>query len=146
MHPSSRLKTLAKDDERIAITGFVDDVRPEVGSAALYICPILDGGGTRLKLLDAMALGKAIVATPLAVEGLDLQDGRDVVVREFGAPFIDSVLTLLDDDDRRAALAGEARRTAVARYSWTEIGAKLRSVYAEALAEFSQRVREDSLA
>ena len=142
MNPTARLLAIARGDDRIRVLGFVEDVRPPVASAALYVCPILDGGGTRLKLLDAMALGKAIVATPLAIEGLEVVDGRDVVVREFGLPFVDAVVELLADRNRRATLAVEARRTAIKRYSWPDLGAKLVSVYRSALEEAPRRAQE----
>jgi len=137
MNPTSKLRAVAAGDDSVTIVGFVEDVRPAIAAASLYVCPILDGGGTRLKLLDAMALGKAIVATPLAVEGLEVADGRDVVVREFGAPFVDAIVGLLADSGRRAELAREARQTAVARYAWKDLGARLVAVYETALAESS---------
>ena len=77
--PPPRLSALAARDEDFRVHGFVSDVRPYIGRAAAYVCPIMDGGGTKLKILDALAMGKAIVAHPIACEGIEVQDGRDVI-------------------------------------------------------------------
>ncbi len=123
MNPGPKLEAAAARVPNVQVTGFVPDVRPVIGAAAVYVCPILDGGGTRLKMLDAMALGKAIVATPLGAEGIDVVDGHDVLVREFGPPFVDAVLDLLARPDRCAELGRAARACAVARYDWEAISA-----------------------
>lgn len=134
MNPTRSLIAAAAGDPSVRVTGFVEDVRPLVSSAALYVCPVLEGGGTRLKLLDAMAMGKAIVATPLAAEGLEVSDGDEMVIREFGAPFVDAVIALLRDPRRRAGLAARARARAVSTYAWKRIGRRLAEVYDEVAA------------
>lgn len=118
MNPTARLQMIARRHRNVEVTGFVADIRPVVAAASVYVCPILDGGGTRLKILDAMAMGKAIVGTPLAVEGLELGDGCEAVVRDFGATFVKGVLETLADPALRSQLGQAARLRAVREFDW----------------------------
>jgi glycosyltransferase involved in cell wall biosynthesis len=129
MNPPQSLVARGRSDASIDVTGFVEDIRPVIDAAALYVCPILDGGGTRLKLLDAMAMGKPIVATPFAIEGLDVRDGHDVIVREFGEAFVDAVVCALGDHGMRKAIGDNARATAMRHYAWAGIGRRLHEAY-----------------
>lgn len=110
-----------QDDPAIDVIGEVDDVRPWLGKASLAVVPLLQGGGTRLKVLEAMAWGLPVVATSKAVEGLPLIDGLHVRIADEPDAFADAVLDLLADRGRRKLLAAEARRLA-ADYSWDRIG------------------------
>ncbi len=121
MNPTSTLRAAAAAKPGVEVTGFVPDVRARICRAAVYVCPILDGGGTRLKILDALSLARPIVGTPLAVEGIDVRDEREVLVRPFGSAFVDGILALLRDAKRRAALGAAAREVALARYDWSVI-------------------------
>jgi glycosyltransferase involved in cell wall biosynthesis len=134
MNPTRRLFAATENDKAITVTGFLDDVRPHLTRAAVYLCPIIHGGGTRLKILDAMSMEKPIVATPIAAEGLNVTDGRDILLREFGPPFVEGIVQLLSSEDSRRGMAREARRTAVREYDWGAISAKLEDVYGEVLA------------
>lgn len=134
MNPTRQLFAATESDKSITVTGFLDDVRPHLTRAAVYLCPIIYGGGTRLKILDAMSMEKPIVATPIAAEGLNVTNGRDILLREFGPPFVESIVRLLSSEDLRNGMALEARRTAVREYDWGAISAKLEDVYGEVLA------------
>ena len=70
--PPQQILDLEQQDKRVTVTGFVDDVRPYLDQAEVYLCPMRDGGGTRLKILDALSMGKAIVSTTMGVEGIDV--------------------------------------------------------------------------
>jgi len=140
MNPTRSLHAAAAGDPDVRITGFVEEIRPLIAEAALYVCPIMDGGGTRLKLLDAMAMGKAIVATPLAAEGLDVRDGEELVISEFGEEFVAAVTALLADHQRRERLGQAARRKAVETYGWVSIGRDLFREY-ERVAQGRDRGR-----
>lgn len=118
----------------VALTGHVDDIRPYVGSAACYVVPLRIGGGTRLKILDAWAMGKAVVSTSVGCEGLDAVDGQNILIRDEPAAFAAAVTMVLRDSGLRAALERNARATAEQKYSWTVIGEKMRKVYGEVLA------------
>jgi glycosyltransferase involved in cell wall biosynthesis len=103
---------LALSGTGVTIRGEVPDVQPYLDTAAVVAVPIRMGGGMRVKVLEALAGGKAIVATPLALEGLDLKDGEHVVVAETDAEFADALVALLTDPERRTAIARAARRWA----------------------------------
>ncbi|HEU0077290.1 MAG TPA: glycosyltransferase family 4 protein [Longimicrobiaceae bacterium] len=112
----------------IELTGYVDDVRPYVQRAACYVVPLRVGGGTRLKILDAWAMGKAVVSTSVGCEGLDARDGENILVRDDPAEFAAAVRRVLEDEALRARLGAGARRTAEEVYDWDVIG---RSMIAE---------------
>ncbi|MFN0178721.1 MAG: glycosyltransferase [Gemmatimonadales bacterium] len=116
-------------DPRIRATGFVDDVRPFLDQAEIYVCPIRNGGGTRLKILDALAMAKPIVATGLAVEGLDLIDGEHYLRAEGPDEFATSIRSLQADPESRNRLSQAGRKLVEDRYSWTRIGRQLDEAY-----------------
>ncbi len=123
--PPPRLSALAARDKEFRVRGFVPDVRPYIGRAAAYVCPIMDGGGTKLKILDALAMGKAIVAHPIACEGIDVQDGRDVIFAREPDEFVESIARLLDSPELKSQLALNARALAESSYSYSFIGRRL---------------------
>jgi glycosyltransferase involved in cell wall biosynthesis len=123
--PPARLLDLAARDSNFRVHGFVPDVRPYISRAALYICPIMDGGGTKLKILDALAMGKAIVAHPIACEGIGVRDGHDVMFAREAGEFVRTVVTLLGSPQTRQRLSANARLLAESTYSYTVIGRKL---------------------
>jgi glycosyltransferase involved in cell wall biosynthesis len=93
-------------------TGFVGDVRPYVRDAHVYVIPLRVGGGTRIKVYEAMAMGCPLVATRIGVEGLPVEDGRHFVEADRPAEMAASILALLSDNERRVRLASQARRLA----------------------------------
>ena len=113
----------------IDLTGYVEDVRPYVWNAACYVVPIRIGGGTRVKILDAWAMGKAVVSTSIGCEGLDAVDGENILIRDDPGEFADAVLEVLSNRDLRGRLELGARRTAEQLYSWEVIGEKVISKY-----------------
>jgi polysaccharide biosynthesis protein PslH len=132
--PSERLLAAVARDSAIEAPGFVRDVRPAVARAAIYIVPLRVGGGTRLKVLDAMAQGKAIVSTTLGAEGIDVRAGEHLVLADDAAAFAERIVELLQRPEARLRLGDAARRQAEAKYSWTILGERLAAVYARAIA------------
>ncbi len=126
-NPPPALAALAARDKDFRVHGFVPDVRPYISSAALYVCPIMDGGGTKLKILDALAMGKAIVAHPIACEGIAVREGHDVIFAQESGEFVQSIVTLLRDPLRRKQMSANARSLAESSYSYALIGRKLAS-------------------
>lgn len=124
-NPPKRLLALAARDADFRVHGFVPDVRPFVGGAAVYVCPIMDGGGTKLKVLDALAMGKPIVAHPVACEGINVLDGRDVVLAYEADDFVEKITMLLCNSSMRRELSGNARVLAESAYSHSFVGRKL---------------------
>lgn len=120
--PPSDLIDLAARDDRFHVHGFVDDIHPWMEQALCYVCPIRDGGGTKLKILDALAMSKAIVAHPIACEGIGVSDGLDVLFAETPEEYVEAIVRLRDDEPLRHGLERNARRLAVDRYSFRAIG------------------------
>lgn len=125
------IRKYADSDRRVKLLGFVDDIRPLVHASCIYVCPIFDGGGTKLKMLDAMAMGAAIVAHPVACEGLGLTDGKEVFIASSVMEFVDGVEQLLSDRARRKQLGDAARSHVETHFGFCSIGEKLAKIYAE---------------
>jgi polysaccharide biosynthesis protein PslH len=121
----------AARDSAIKVPGFVPDVRPYVERSAIYVVPIRVGGGTRLKVVDAMAQGKAIVSTSLGVEGIEARDGEHFVVADDAQAFADRIVHLLHHPEERARLGAAARERAQKTYCWKSLGRQLEQVYLE---------------
>jgi polysaccharide biosynthesis protein PslH len=132
--PPPELKAIAAADPRVVVTGYVDDIRPYVAQAAVYVVPLRVGGGTRLKVLDAMASGKAMVSTSIGCEGIEVTPGRHLITADTPAAFADAIVSLLDDEGRRRELGAAARALVEARYAWRHIGRSLRDAYALAMS------------
>jgi glycosyltransferase involved in cell wall biosynthesis len=115
----------------VTVTGTVPDVRPYLADAAVVVVPTRVSGGTRLKVLEALAMGKAVVSTSVGAEGLDLVPGRELVVADGAVAFADAVVALLRDPARRAELGAAGRAAVVARYDWQVILPALEDVYRE---------------
>jgi glycosyltransferase involved in cell wall biosynthesis len=126
--PHPRLAPLAADPG-IAVTGWVEDVRPYIDAAALYVIPLRIGGGTRLKVLEAMAMGKAIVSTSLGCEGFDLTSDQELSLADTPDQFAAAVLALLRDPQRRERMGEAARQHASSNYDWCMIVPRLEQVY-----------------
>jgi glycosyltransferase involved in cell wall biosynthesis len=120
-NPSARLHAAAAATTGVAVTGTVLDVRPLVEQGAVYVAPLRVGGGTRLKLFEALAMGKAVVATRLAAEGLPLVPGRHYIAADEPAEFAQAVLGLLADPRRAAELGAEGRRFVEQSFSWPRV-------------------------
>jgi sugar transferase (PEP-CTERM/EpsH1 system associated) len=115
----------------VVVTGAVEDVRPFIAGAAVYVAPLRMGGGTRFKLLEAMALARPIVSTPLGAEGFAVASGRELLLADSPADFAAAVLSLLADPARAATLGQAGRAFVQARYDWSAIIPKLEAVYEE---------------
>ena len=124
--PAPSVRALA--GPRVTVTGWVPDTRPYIAAAALFVAPLRVGGGTRLKLLEALAMARPIVSTSRGAEGLDL--GAAAMLADDADAFATAVLALLADPPHRAAMSGAARQLAVARYDWQAILPRLDGLYA----------------
>jgi glycosyltransferase involved in cell wall biosynthesis len=119
----------ATRDGRVRAPGFVADVRPYLAAAAIYVCPIRDGGGTRLKVLDALAMGKPLVATALAVEGLGLTEEVHYLRAETPPDYVRQIRRLETEPALRDRLSASGRRFVEQHFSWDAIGQKLLRAY-----------------
>jgi sugar transferase (PEP-CTERM/EpsH1 system associated) len=126
--PHPRLAPLAADPG-VVVTGWVEDVRPYIAGAALYVIPLRIGGGTRLKVLEAMAMGKAIVSTTLGCEGFELEPNQELSIADTPDEFAAAVLALLQDPDGRERMGHTAHRYARSLYDWRMIVPLLERAY-----------------
>jgi glycosyltransferase involved in cell wall biosynthesis len=123
--PTPAVKRLADEHPGVHVTGRVDDVRPYMREAAVYIVPLRIGGGTRLKIFEAMAMGKAVVSTTVGAEGLPVVNGEHVLLADEPNTFARAVVRLLRDADRRTALETAARTLVVEQYDWSAVAGSL---------------------
>ena len=122
--PTPAVRRLAAD-AGITVTGRVDDVRPAMRDAAVYVVPLRIGGGTRLKIFEAMAMGKAVVSTTVGAEGLPVENGEHLLIADEPHLFARSVVRLFRDVERRRALEATARALVVERYDWAAVSRSL---------------------
>src|SRR5205807_9483742 len=101
--PSSRLQAIASKALSVEVTGAVADVRPYLSQAAVVVVPLRVGGGTRIKIPVAMAMGKPVVSTPIGAEGLPFQDGRQILLAGQPRDFASAVIELLKKPTLRKA-------------------------------------------
>jgi glycosyltransferase involved in cell wall biosynthesis len=113
----------------VMVTGPVEDVRPYLARAGAVVVPLRAGGGTRLKILEAMAAGAAIVSTRLGAEGLDVESGRELLIADEPAAFARATIQLLTDGALRRRFGIAARRRAEERYDWRFAADALDAVY-----------------
>ncbi len=119
--PPARIQALASDS--VVVTGAVDDIRPYLGKAAVCVVPLRSGSGTRIKIFEAMAMGKAVVSTSMGAEGLPVRRGVNIVLADDPADFARQVVQLLRDPLRRAELGRAARQLVERDYSWSSVAA-----------------------
>ncbi|MGQ9626030.1 MAG: glycosyltransferase family 4 protein [Anaerolineae bacterium] len=115
----------------VVFTGYLDDIRPCVAQSWVCVVPLRIGGGTRLKILEAMALGTPVVSTSKGAEGLEVTHGENILIVDTPAEFADAVLRLLGDKDLRAKLAENGRRLVREKYNWEHIGQNLERLLQE---------------
>jgi glycosyltransferase involved in cell wall biosynthesis len=137
-HPQARCKIiggqppsslLALAGPRIELAGFVPDLRPHLAAATVVVVPLRFGGGTRLKIVEAMAMGKAIVSTSLGAEGIDAVPGRDILIADNPSAFADAVTSLMIDPDLAGRIGRSARQLVVGRYAWSGAARVLEEFY-----------------
>jgi sugar transferase (PEP-CTERM/EpsH1 system associated) len=126
--PHARVQALASDPA-VIVTGRVADVRPYIAGAGAYVVPLRIGGGTRLKVLEAMAMGQAMVSTRLGCDGFPFEDGRELRFADDPAGFAAAVVELLHDRRQAAALGGRGRSYVEAHFGWEAIVPRLEALY-----------------
>lgn len=126
---SAEDRSLFSREFGIRLTGYVQDIRPWVQSAACYVVPLRVGGGTRLKVLDAWAMGKAVVSTTVGCEGLQAVDGENILIRDDPGSFAEAVLAVLRRPLLQQSLGARARATVEAEYSWERLGERMSKLY-----------------
>jgi sugar transferase (PEP-CTERM/EpsH1 system associated) len=118
--PTPAVRGLA-EDPGIEVVGRVDDVRPHIAAGSVYVVPLRIGGGTRLKIFEAMAMGKAVVSTTVGAEGLPVTSGVHLLIEDEPDAFARAVVQLIRDDAARHRLEAAARDLVVDRYDWSRV-------------------------
>ena len=144
-NPPDDLLALAHNDTQVEVTGFVDDVRPYFDRATLVIAPLRDGGGTRIKILDAWSMGLPVVCTTIAGEGLAVQPESNLLIADDESSYIKQVLRIIEDKSLASRLAEEGRKTVENRYSWRIIGRHLDNLYNELVDKQSGNMTIDAV-
>jgi sugar transferase (PEP-CTERM/EpsH1 system associated) len=134
--PVPEIRAMASD--RIRVTGTVDDVRPYYASAVAAVVPIRTGGGTRLKILEAMAAGVPVISTRLGAEGLDAEHDVHLLLADDGPQIAAAIHRIVSSPETRSRLSRAARRLVCSVYDWSVIGQRLRGIHAD-LVESSAR-------
>jgi glycosyltransferase involved in cell wall biosynthesis len=116
----------------VELTGYVPDVRPYMRESICSVVPLRVGGGTRIKILNAWAMGNAVVSTSIGCEGLDTRDGDNILIADNPDAFAGAVLRVLDDPSLRELLGARGRATAEQVYGWDVIGAGMADAYLRA--------------
>lgn len=129
--PPNWMLEMQSQYKNLEVTGFVDDVRPYFDKASVYVCPIRDGGGTKLKVLDALAMGKPLIANPIACEGIDVEEGKDVYFATTADDYIRMIKKVFADKEGRNSLGLNGRKLIEEKYNFVAIGKKLNSHYLE---------------
>src|SRR5579871_3670059 len=125
-YPSRAVKKLS--GPRTHVTGRVSDIRPYLQRAPIYVAPLRSGSGTRIKIFEAMAMGKAVVSTTIGAEGLPVRPGCDILISDSPTEFAASVLKLLQDPDSRQTLGSSARQAVESKYGWDAVSAQLEDI------------------
>ncbi len=131
-NPSARVQRLT-EREGVVVTGRVPEIKPYFAEATVFVVPLRIGSGTRLKILEALAMGKAIVSTTVGAEGLDLKDGEEIFIADEPTVFADAVTRLLTDASLRRRIGENGRARVERDYDWRSIGEKLHQLYTKIL-------------
>jgi glycosyltransferase involved in cell wall biosynthesis len=130
--PRARLRVTGKTEgvaldrlrlnDNVSLTGYLEDIRPTVAASWACVVPLLAGGGTRLKILEAMALGTPVISTSKGAEGLDATDGKHLLIADTPDQFAEKTVRLLQEPELRLTLAHNARQLVLDKYDWAGIG------------------------
>jgi len=136
--PHARVKKLAS--ESVEVTGTVPSIVDHLREAAVFVVPLRIGGGTRIKIYEGMAMGKATVSTSVGAEGLDVEHGRDILLEDSPTSFAEAIVTLLHDANLRRRYEQAAAVTA-RKYDWSVIAERFVDVLRTTVEAASERSR-----
>ncbi len=136
-NPSDRVRALCSEDPSIEVTGRVDDVRPFLARAEVVVVPLRIGGGTRIKIFEAMAMGRPVVSTSLGAEGLPVAPGREILLEDEPESFAQAVANLLGDPGRRVALGQAARDKVKREHTWEVVADRMAEIFESVVSSAS---------
>lgn len=130
-NPPAMLQKYASDD--VIITGFVDDVRPYIDKSSIYVVPLNMGSGTRLKVLEAMSMKIPIVSTSIGCEGIEIEEGKNILVRDEPKAFADAVIKLMNDSTLANKLVKNGHELVLDKYDWSVVCKDIDKAFKELL-------------
>lgn len=134
--PDKRLVKIAAENKNITVTGFVDDVRPYVDRATIFVCPVLRSSGILNKVLQAMAMEKAVVGTPWGFSGIKgCVEGENMISAKTAEEFAAAIVELLNNEDKRRTIGKNARLLVRNNYSWEKTAEGFEKLYEEAIGQ-----------
>ncbi|HIH93275.1 TPA: glycosyltransferase family 4 protein [Methanosarcina acetivorans] len=128
------LNDYSKTDNSVEIIGFVEDVRPYISNSDVCIAPLMSGSGTRLKILEYMAMSKPVVSTTIGAEGLEISDNKDILIADEWPKFASLIISLLEDEELSSRIGMNARKLVEARYDWKKLTETQINVYKKLIA------------
>jgi len=131
-NPSREVRELAQNPG-IEVTGTIDDVRPYYRKAVAAVVPLNVGGGSRLKILEAMAAGVPVVSTTLGAEGLNVEHDKNILIADTNDELIEAIVRVVESEEQRKQLVGAGRALVSSRYDWSTLGANLFEIYRQLL-------------
>ena len=135
-NPPKEILELASSDPNFRVHGFVDNIIPYFHKAKCYVCPIKDGGGTKLKIIDALSIGMAIIADEIACEGIEVTNKENLLFATSADEYVEAISQCVTNDEQRINLQNEARKLAVDKYSYGSIGKDLSDLFTKYLKEY----------
>jgi polysaccharide biosynthesis protein PslH len=138
-NPSLGLVQFAQRSRHVSILGFVNNLRGELVKRSIYVCPLRMGTGVKVKLLEAMSAGMPVIATPISVEGLEVENGKHLLIASSPKEFAEKVLLALSSPELCYEMGNLARMRIQERYSWEKIGQDLDRIYNEVAGDHSPR-------
>lgn len=132
-NPDPKIVMVSKVIKGINIIGFVEDTRPFYERAAIFVCPVSTGAGIKNKILEAFAMKKAVVATSISCEGIQVERDKNVLIANTNKEFISNILQLLENEDLRIKLGENARELIEKQYTWDLQSKRLESIFMDAI-------------
>ena len=129
--PADFIRFAEHNPDHVTVTGYVPDLEPYFKNAAVLVIPVRAGGGMRVRILEGMAYGQAIVTTTVGLEGIEAESGKNVLVADTPNDFAEAVLKLLDNFDLRREIAKNGRDLVVSKYDWRVVLKKVKDIYLE---------------
>jgi sugar transferase (PEP-CTERM/EpsH1 system associated) len=138
-NPTATIQALAAKDPNIIVTGKVEDVRPYIARASVYVVPLRIGSGTRLKILEAMAMKKAVISTSIGCEGLNVEHGKHILIADRPQEFVDSVIQAIHDRSLRLRLGDNGRRLVESEYDWKICAERLERIFEDTCTAYNKK-------